>query len=722
MIFLLRYIPFVFLLILSFNCRAEDKLLSNNPIDLEADKFEYIGDDSSGKVIATGNVIAIQDNQEIFANYVEYDAHKDILIASDKVKIIEKQGYIIEADKVILSDRLRFGSINTFTVLMPDKSTLKGEFAKKDQEYLTNIYKGYYTACQICPGKSPIWEITAKSATLDQQENSMTYQHPVFKFYGVPIFYSPYLSHYTSKAERRSGLLRPTIGSSTYLGQVVKIPYYINLAPNHDATLKPIFTSERGIILEGEQRSLTATGTIHSSGSVTSGNSNQPKGHTSIHAGTRYHAFSQADFKLPYNNYAGWKTKFTSDKAYLKDYNYGNEDFLTSRIYNSAYQERGFYEIQALSFQNLRPTASTNSNEMNQTPMVLPLFESDHNIYQFENDSKLTFSSNFLNIHRYVGTDTHRFSVKNKWQKSVITDNGNKFNFFTSLRNDFYYYQSAPLNNQTQTFTGSVTRTIPEAGLDWSYPLGSNFKQTKVIVEPLANAIVTPYTNYNRKIYNEDSPSSELNDGNLFTESRYSGLDLVENTPRIGYGVKTAAYYQNLFSTSLLLGQLYRSKPYDYINDTKEERFSDYVGRWKSDLLDKIIFSYQFTFDKYTLVNKTNEANVLLKHNQFFVSTDLLYYKNNQIVSGIKNRREIAVETGITDYNNISFSVNTRKNLSSKTDNPGISNGFVSMGSRVKYINDCITYSASVDKDLTKNSDKKKNTVFWFDIDLKNIN
>lgn len=721
---LLKHITFSTLLIIALSGIAIANPLSNQPINLEADKIEYIGsaEDSTGKIFATGNVIAIQDNQKVLANFVEYDSNKDILTASDQVRLIENQGYIIDADKVILSDKLRFGSIYDFTVLTPDKSTLKGKFAKKDQEYLTDITEGYYTACQICPGKSPIWEITAKSSTLDQQENSMTYHHPIFKLYGVPIFYSPYLSHYTSKADRRSGFLRPTYGMSTYLGQFIKIPYYLNLAPNYDATIKPVITSDRGIVLEGEQRYLNSRGSVYNSGSVTSGSEDQPKGHTSMDAGTRYHFFSNADFELPHNNYAGWQTKFTSDKAYLKDYNYGNEDFLTSRVYNSAYQERGYYEVQALTFQNLRPSSTPNTNDMNQTPMVLPLFESNHNIHQFEDNSSLTFSSNFLNIHRYVGADTNRVSLKNKWQKPIITENGNKFNFFTSLRNDFYYYQSAPINNQTQPYTGHFSRTIPEAGVDWSYPLGKNFDQTKVIIEPLANAVITPYTDYNRKIYNEDSPSSELNDGNLFNESRYSGLDLIENTPRVGYGVKSSAYYQDLLSTSMLIGQLYSKKPYDYVNNIKEEQFSDYVGRWKADLMDKIIFSYQFTFDKYAFINKTNEANIMLKHDKVYISTDLLYYKNNQIVSGVKNRREISLETGINDYHNISFAVNTKKNLTKKSDNPGISNGFVSMGSRVKYVNDCITYSATVDKDLTKNADKKKSTVFWLDISLKNIN
>lgn len=722
MILLLRYV--LIIIFIAFSCLAIDPLLSDSPINIEADKVEYAEEDKGKIIIASGDVIAIQDNQEVKAQYVEYNASKDILLAEDQVKIVQREGYIIDANKVVLSDRLRFGSVNDFTVIMPDKSTLKGKLARKDQEYIADIEQGFYTACQMCPGKSPIWEITAESATLDQQENIMTYHHPIFKMYGVPVLYSPYLSHYTSKAQRKSGFLRPSFGSSTYAGQMVKIPYYFNLAPNYDATIRPVFTSQRGVILEGEQRSLFANGLLNTNGSVTSGNENQPKGHTSVNSGTRYHVFSKADYKLPFNNYFGWKTKFTSDKSYLKDYGYGNEDFLTSRIYNSAYQEKGYYEIQAMSFQNLRSDSSSNNNTINQTPQVLPLFESDHNIHTFEDNSTLSFSTNILNIHRYVGADTNRYSAKTKWQKSLITDNGNKFTFFSSLRGDLYYYQQAPVmvNDQAENYTGSVTRTIPEAGVDWAYPLGRNFKNTQVTIEPLANLVLTPYTKYNNKIYNEDSPSSELNDANLFNESRYSGIDLIENTPKIAYGFRMAAYHNTNLNTSLLLGQAFREKPYDYVNDVKEDKFTDYVGRWKFNVMDKIITSYQFSFDKYNYVNKTNEANIKLAHNKAYISSNLLYYKNGQVVSGVKNRRELTLETGIEEYKNLSFAVNATKNLTSKADNPGIQNGFVSMGSRVKYVNDCITYSATINKDLTKNQDRKKNTEFWFDVSLKNIN
>ncbi len=715
------------LLVMSLFGLATESPLDSTPIDLLADKVEYVGDDVDKKIIATGDVVAIQGNQKVIADFIEYDLNKDILLAEGQVKILQRDGYIIDANKVILSDRLKFGSIYDFTILMPDKSTLRGKFAKREEEFITDIDKGYYTACQICSGKATIWDIKAKSATLDQEENSMTYHHAILSFYEVPILYTPYLSHYTSKAERKSGFLRPDYGMSTYLGTMVDVPYYFNIAPDQDATLNTVYTSKRGVVLEGEYRHLFAEGQVNSSGSITSADHYippiLPAGQSPLAHDIRYSLNSDVDFALSENNYAGWHTKVASDKAYRRDYNYGTEDFITSRVYNSAYQERGFYEIQALSFQNLRPFVSDSEpNYMHQTPMVMPLLESKHELHQFEDDSSLSIGVNALKIHRYVGAETNRLSIKNQWQKPLILDSGHNFNFFSSVRNDFYYYENAPTNNQinNQTYTGNVTRTIPEAGVDWSYPLGRSFGQNSVIISPMASVIFTPYTNYNENIYNEDSPSNELNDGNLFSHSKYSGIDLIQNTPRVNYGVKASSYQQQL-NTSALFGQSYQQRPQDPTTGTREERYSDYVGRLKGENQRVTVF-YQFILDKDNFSNKVNILSTTLRHQKAYVTSNLIYYRNGQTVDNVKNRREIFIETGITEYNSISLAVNTRRNLTSKRQNPGLSTGIVSVGGRVKYLNDCIAYSAIINKDYTENVNQKRNTTFLFDVTLKNIN
>jgi LPS-assembly protein len=57
---------------------------------------------------------------------------------------------------------------------------------------------------------------------------------------------------------RKSGFLFPSFGNSDKGGFEVDVPYYFNLAPNYDLTLKPFLLSRRGAGLDGEFRYLSA--------------------------------------------------------------------------------------------------------------------------------------------------------------------------------------------------------------------------------------------------------------------------------------------------------------------------------------------------------------------------------------------------------------------------------------------------------------------------------
>ena len=56
---------------------------------------------------------------------------------------------------------------------------------------------------------------------------------------------------------RVSGFLFPSIGFSDKRGFDLTVPYYLNLAPNYDATLMPRLMTDRGLMLGGEFRYLT---------------------------------------------------------------------------------------------------------------------------------------------------------------------------------------------------------------------------------------------------------------------------------------------------------------------------------------------------------------------------------------------------------------------------------------------------------------------------------
>jgi LPS-assembly protein len=69
------------------------------------------------------------------------------------------------------------------------------------------------------------------------------------------VLWSPLLS-YPISGQRKSGLLLPDFGTSGQRGFELWLPYYLNLAPEYDATLTPRWMSDRGVQLQGEFRYL----------------------------------------------------------------------------------------------------------------------------------------------------------------------------------------------------------------------------------------------------------------------------------------------------------------------------------------------------------------------------------------------------------------------------------------------------------------------------------
>jgi LPS-assembly protein len=73
------------------------------------------------------------------------------------------------------------------------------------------------------------------------------------------VFYLPWFM-FPIDDRRQSGFLFPSIGTSTSGGLELGSPYYLNLAPNYDATVTPVYMSKRGTLLNSEFRYLTETG------------------------------------------------------------------------------------------------------------------------------------------------------------------------------------------------------------------------------------------------------------------------------------------------------------------------------------------------------------------------------------------------------------------------------------------------------------------------------
>jgi len=109
-----------------------------------------------------------------------------------------------------------------------------------------------------CDPDDPDWQLRAGRIDLDQESGIGRARKVTLRLGDVPVMYLPY-ARFPIDDRRTSGLLVPSLGNSNDAGYDLILPYYLNLAPNYDATISPRLIRDRGAMLGGEFRYLGAT-------------------------------------------------------------------------------------------------------------------------------------------------------------------------------------------------------------------------------------------------------------------------------------------------------------------------------------------------------------------------------------------------------------------------------------------------------------------------------
>src|SRR3546814_10700085 len=72
----------------------------------------------------------------------------------------------------------------------------------------TEFNKGVFSPCELCrddPTRPPLWQLKANEVIHDQETHDVIYHDAWMEFFGIPVFYTPYLQHPDPTVDRRSG-------------------------------------------------------------------------------------------------------------------------------------------------------------------------------------------------------------------------------------------------------------------------------------------------------------------------------------------------------------------------------------------------------------------------------------------------------------------------------------------------------------------------------------
>ncbi|MBK8814112.1 MAG: LPS assembly protein LptD [Methylococcaceae bacterium] len=229
---------------------ANKKLRAKADLDMNSN-YSEIYDNEIGNY--EGNVEMKRADQKASSNAANYDSvsetldlHGNVYYSEDDLAI-----HTESASLKLASDEARLRE----TLFISPATPLRGkaEAVYRDSDTLSR-YKGVaYTAC--VPGNQD-WIVHANDLKMNKTSGYGSAKNAWVEFKGVPVFYSPYLS-FPLDNRRLTGFLAPSFGNTQSGGFSFSAPFYWNIAPNYDATLRPRYYTKRGVMLAGDFRYLT---------------------------------------------------------------------------------------------------------------------------------------------------------------------------------------------------------------------------------------------------------------------------------------------------------------------------------------------------------------------------------------------------------------------------------------------------------------------------------
>lgn len=220
------------------------------PMRASAGSSEWRGD----TVILEGGVQVTQGNRKVVADRGELDRARNRAVLEGNVQVREP-GLLLTGSHADLDTESGLGEIQNARIL-DYASGARAEAAQlsRPAEHLAILDDARYTQCTP---DDEVWSLSSGNIRLNNESGRGEARHAVLRLGPVPVAYSPWLS-FPIDDRRQSGWLWPSLSSSD--GGDISAPYYLNLAPNYDATLTPRFIGDRGAMLETELRHLAEFG------------------------------------------------------------------------------------------------------------------------------------------------------------------------------------------------------------------------------------------------------------------------------------------------------------------------------------------------------------------------------------------------------------------------------------------------------------------------------
>ena len=213
--------------------------------------------------IAIGSVEIKLGDTTLYADHVDVYIDKDTIEAHGNVTLAQGTNRI-SADSAEFNYKTRLGAFHTAVGIATIKPQLlpaqtggiavpvqsnqdtdvyfTGELVEKIGPRKYRITRGGFTTC-VQP--TPRWEMHADTVVLNIEHYTFL-RNAIFNVKGVPLLYTPVMWYPTKKEDRSTGILLPTIGSTSLRGTSIHDAFFWVVNRSQDATILHDFFSKTG--------------------------------------------------------------------------------------------------------------------------------------------------------------------------------------------------------------------------------------------------------------------------------------------------------------------------------------------------------------------------------------------------------------------------------------------------------------------------------------------
>lgn len=692
---------------------------------IEADNINKV----NNNIEANGNVIIQKDKYTLSTDKILYNRDEKKFFLNRKAKMVSSDKQAIFAEKGIVDENIKSGEFKNAGLIF-DKGI--SVFSKKMEKIDENNYIADDTDYYLCPNNNlkydwnydeiinelktqrlDAFSIHSKTSEIKIDKKKIYLKHNVFKVFGVPVFYWPYISTSRPFVDMVSGWNLPYVEHLSNYGTGLYLPYTFFVSKNLKLRFEIGYYEKGALVLKTKsnfenEKSKRIIDFAFLNDNGISKNIENSNGITEKKEGKyeRYRYLLNLDFKQQLSDRFFYDLDlylFSDDylnRDFLKDYeNYVKSEFNFSYINFDSFNYTNFNIV---SFDEINTDADVRNKI---SPKFLPSINSFYT-KTLPNDFVFNFKTNFASTDIFNANDI-KYDKLNLFFNIEHNKYFKYFSFKTSfnLYNDNYYENTLITNPEHNKEV--LSRTIPEVGFDVRTIIVLN-SNNNITFEPILQYYSSPRsTRFDFDFLNEDSKRPEINALNMFSGNRFSGTDRREYGNRINYGFVNNYKFGDK-KISLRIGQAFK----DYFNKDIDiygfygEEFSDILGSFG--YYDKYFnINYLFNLDKKNyrfnsseIVFNANFARVLFYGNYIF------FKKNVDTNRDEINELKIGMKYNFVSQFNIGYEF-TRNLVYNRTVENEI---------ELFYENDCAKGGVSVNIDNYLNSEKDVSVNFYFRI------